>query len=131
MQSIRNFWTDPQRRRTAMWVTGALAVTALVVGMIIFLEAHLTYTELNHKAEVLGPPTDPTDASNALFAMMLRDRDKAENRRWQGVTLLGIGLVGLGIAYLFKPEETASAAGESTTAPGKSETRAADDNQVL
>ncbi len=102
---MRNFWADHQKRRTAAWVVGALAVFLLIFGVYVFLEAHQTYTELNAKAEALGPPSDPTDASNVLFAMMLRDRDRAEARRWQGVMWVGISLMGLAAAYMLKPTD--------------------------
>ncbi len=100
---FRAFWSDSERRRTFAWLFGVLAVLALLYGGYTFLEAHNRYTELNATVEKLGPPADPNDPSNVGFALMLRDRDKAENRRWQGVMFMGLGLIGLGLAYLSAP----------------------------
>jgi hypothetical protein len=92
-----------EKRRILMWVMGALGVLVVLFGVYTFLEAHNKYSELNGVIERLGPPTDPNDPSNMAFALMMRDRDKAETRRWQGIMFLGVGLVGLGLAYLISP----------------------------
>ena len=103
MTVIRAFWSNPHQRRTVAWVVGALAALVLLYGGYTFLDAHRRYTELSEVVERLGPPTDPNDPSNLSFAMMMRDRDRAMLRRWQGVMFLGIGFVGLGLAYTIYP----------------------------
>jgi multisubunit Na+/H+ antiporter MnhB subunit len=104
MNIIRDFWADRQRRQTAMWVVGALGVIVLLFGGYVFLEAHNEYTRLDGTATALGRPTDPNDPSNRMLALLLRERDAAQVRRWQGVMFIGLGLVGLGTAYLLAPE---------------------------
>ena len=113
MSIFRNFWADHQKRRTVMWVLGVLGVLLLTYGLYTLITAHDRYTTLRDAVEALGPPTDPNDTSNLAFAMLLRDRDRAEKRRWQGVMFAGMGMVGLGIAYLFRPD----AEGEATISP--------------
>jgi hypothetical protein len=104
MNIVRDFWADRQRRQAAMWVVGALGVITLLVGGYVFLEAHNEYTRLDDTATALGPPTDPDDPSNRMFALLLRDRAAAQVRRWQGVMFIGLGLAGVGVAHLLAPE---------------------------
>ncbi len=81
---LRAFAADDQRRRHLALVIATLGVLALLFGVYTFLEAHNKYTELSAVVERLGPPTNPNDASNHAFALLLRDRDRAETRRLKG-----------------------------------------------
>lgn len=110
MNVLRAFWMDQQRRHTLAWVLGVVGALILLAGGYTLLEAHSKYTELSAVIDRLGPPEDPNDASNAAFALMLRDRDKAGVRRGQGVMWIGIGVIGLGLAYVAKPEDAAGPA---------------------
>ncbi len=116
MNALRAFWSDRQRRRTLAWVLGVIGALLLLFGGYTLLEAHNKYDELSAVIDRLGPPTDPNDASNAAFALMLRDRDKAAVRRGQGVMWIGIGVIGLGLAYIAAPEADDPAADESPPA---------------
>ncbi len=100
---LRALAANDQRRRYLALVIATLGVLALVFGIYTFLEAHSKYTELSAVVERLGPPTDPNDASNHAFALLLRDRDRAGTRRFEGVMFMGLALATLGVAYLVAP----------------------------
>jgi hypothetical protein len=106
IRPLRAFWADRGRRRTAMWVIGALGVAVLLFGGYTFIDAQRDYSDLSKKIDKY--PHDLTQANVDVYELQLlglwrRDRDKVEATRGKGVMLLGIGLTGLGLAYLLMP----------------------------
>lgn len=117
LNRLRAFWADHERRRTIAWLCAVLGGLALIYGALAFITAHNEYTQLAETAERIGPPTDPNDPSNTAFALLLRERDQAQNRRWQGLMFVGLGVVGVGLAFLFFPEAAKTQPVDITAAP--------------
>ncbi len=113
LASLRAFAANDQLRRYLTLVIATIGVLALLFGGYTFLEAHSKYTELNAVVERLGPPTNPNDASNHAFALLLRDRDRAETRRFEGVMFMGLALAVLGVAYMVAPTRRSPALSDS------------------
>lgn len=115
----RSFWADAQLRKTVMWIIGTLGLAILVYGAYTYYDANHTINDLDHKADVLRSqyPTVEVDGEEKidlrdapqtdlmLLAMYRRDSQKAEVTRNRGVMFVGIGIIGLALAYLVAPEE--------------------------
>ena len=124
MSALRAFWGDPQKRLIVTWVFAVLGVLVLLYGLYTYIDAHQDYSRLDKQLKEF--PYDLTSADQytlLLVAKLRRDQDKAEARRGQGMMVLGVGLFGLGLAYLFYPERKATPPPKTTDSTGLSEGR--------
>jgi hypothetical protein len=116
-----------------MWIIVALGLLVLAFGVYTTVDAHREYTDISDEmadisekmdqftswfstvdrnGEEVPDPGDIISQADQLW-LTLQHRDKqdaedrrvdAENRRLQGLRYIGVGVVGLALAYLFAPE---------------------------
>jgi hypothetical protein len=131
LQPVRAFWSDRARRKTAMWVLGALSVLILVYGIYMAVGAQRDYMKLSDKVDNMSKQIDaflsryPTSEVDGVVKPDLRDatqddllvlamlnrnerqvkneRADAFNQRSAGLRLMGVGIIGLALAFLVAP----------------------------
>jgi hypothetical protein len=140
MNALRAFWASREQRRLVMVALGAASLLALAFGAYTYIDAQREVDTIENKrdtflqafptAEIDGEiKPDLTGASQTdvmWLALQKRNQDRAKTRRSQGMMVAGIGIVGLGLAYLVSPESkrtptditAAPASGESSADPG-------------
>ena len=131
--SVRAVWADAHQRMIVVWVLGVLALLVLGYGIYTAIDGQRGYSELADKitaiverreeftqqfptGEVNGeirPDLSNATQSDVMFIAMLRrdeesvraERIDADNQRRVGVRLIGIGTIGLALAYLVLPDK--------------------------
>lgn len=131
LSSGRAFWTDPVQRKTFMWVLAALSFLVVAYGAYTALDGHRQYTTMSDKVTdivarrdaytqqfplvedngVMKPDlSTATQADLMVIAMSRSDELKADaqridadNQRRNGVRIIGIGAIGIALAYIISP----------------------------
>jgi hypothetical protein len=153
-RAIRAFWADSYQRKTLMWVLGAVGVLIAAFGAYTAIDGHLQYTDLSDKiadivarrdaftqqfplAEVNGEMrpdlSTATQADLMVITVSRQDEIKADaqrvdadNQRRNGVRLLGIGIIGVALAYIVSPDsKPESSPDEAGTPPDVTDETAA------
>jgi hypothetical protein len=153
-RSVRVFWADSHQRKTLMWVLATLGALIAVYGAYTAIDGHRQYTDLSDKiAEIVArrdaftqqfPLADvngemrpdlskATQADLMVIAMSRQDeiradaqRVDADNQRRNGVRLIGIGAIGIALAYIVSPDsKTKSSPDEADAPPAASDETAA------
>jgi len=131
-RSLHAFWANAHQRMIAVWVLVVLAVLVLGYGIYTAIDGQREYSARSDKiasivqrqeefaqqfptAQVDGAIkpdlTSATESDLMFIAMLRRDEANAENQRIDadnqrraGIRLIGIGVIGLALAYLVLPE---------------------------
>jgi hypothetical protein len=146
--SVRAFWADSHQRKTLMWVLAALGALIAIYGAYTAIDGHRDYTKLSDKiadisarkdafvqqylVEVDGEMKFDTTKLTQADLMVLgtitsqenqtkAQRVDADNQRRDGVRLLGIGVIGLALAYIVSPDKPQPSPDEASAPPGASD----------
>jgi hypothetical protein len=130
--NVRSFWANPQQRKTITWIIGAFSVALIAFGAYQLIIGYRDYNDLTEQldditaqidnfisdyplverdGEMVRDLTDASETDTQYLALLHtrertihNDRVDAENQRNGGMRLIGIGLIGLALAYLVLPE---------------------------
>jgi hypothetical protein len=130
--AIRSFWANPQQRKTAMWIIGAFSAALIIFGGYQVVDGYRAYNDLSDELDASNAQIDAfigqyplverdgemtpdlTDASQTdqQYLALLHTRERttfnervdAENQRNGGIRLIGVGVIGLALAFLIFPE---------------------------
>jgi hypothetical protein len=130
--AIRSFWTNPQQRKTVTWIIGAFGVALNIFGGYQVIDGYRAYNDLSDELDAINAQIDAfvsqyplverdgemtpdlTDASQTdqQYLALLHTRERttfnervdAENQRNGGIRLIGVGVIGLALAFLVFPE---------------------------
>lgn len=148
--TLRDVWADTQQRKTLMWVIAALGLLIVGYGVYTIVDGQLEYMDRTDEIDEIQdridgfvqqfPTTevdgetkpdlrDATQEDVMLLAVLEREkrdtknsRVEADNQRRTGVRIVGIGVLGLALAYLVaperKPDDPAEVGDEPTAPPG-------------
>ncbi len=154
VKKIREFWANAQHRKTVMWVIGTFSIALIAFGGYIAINSHREASDLSDKldeitnqidavveqypvverdGEMTHDLTNASDVDKQYLALLhtrerstYNERVDAQNERTSGIRLIGVGVIGLAIAYFFAPE--AQKQSETVTT---SETSSPEDSRYL
>lgn len=131
IHAVRAFWANSQQRKTVMWVVVAVSLLILAFGVYTTVSAQRKYTDNSDKvkknqanlAQFMqqfmivenGQTTldlsKSTQADQMMFVVFRQNEIKfknaradAYNQRGSGLQIIGVGVFGLALAYVFMPE---------------------------
>ena len=130
--TLHNVWADPQQRKTLMWVIAAIGLLIIGIGVYTIIDGQLEYMDRTDEIDAISdrvdgfvqqfPTTevdgetkpdlrDATQEDVMLLAVLEREKREAknnrvdaDNQRRTGVRIVGIGVIGLALAYLVAPD---------------------------
>jgi hypothetical protein len=136
-----------------MWILAGMALMVVVYGVYTTIDGQRKYHNLSDKiadivkrretftqqfptagvnGEIKPDLTNATQSDVMFIAMLRRDendakaqRVDADNQRRTGVRLIGIGVIGLALAYLVLPDRKSRSSSEGVTAASSTSDEAA------
>ncbi|HEX3053537.1 MAG TPA: hypothetical protein VHP83_22955 [Aggregatilineaceae bacterium] len=101
---IRSFWCNYTRRKIAMGVLGILGLLVLIFGLYTYFDADRDYSKLDKERAEISETVQPGVDDPMILVAKYRDWKEAKNRREGSIFYIGMGLIGLGLAYFVSPE---------------------------
>ena len=130
--AIQSFWANSQQRKTITLIIGSFSIALIAFGGYQIIDGHREYNDrtdeldevtaqidifvgqyplVERDGEMTHDLTDASDTDKQYLALLhtrertiYNNRVDAENQRNSGIRLLGIGVIGLALAYLVLPE---------------------------